>query len=80
MKIIPKLIREYAEKHRLKKDWLCLIWSTGLPEEVCTVAESTARDCGFQKISWMQTGCVITCHGGPSSFGIVGVSEKKDNE
>ncbi len=80
MKIVPKLIREYAEKHRLNKEWVYLICSTGLPEEVRIVAESTARDCGFQKISWMETGCVITCHSGPSSFRIVGVSEKKYDE
>ena len=26
----------------------------------------------LKKITWIKTGCVITCHGGPGAFGIVG--------
>ena len=30
---------------------------------------------GFEEIKWVKTGCVITCHGGPGAFGIVGMIE-----
>lgn len=73
-KIVPSLIREHAEKYRLKKDQLYLLWSPGFPKEVRKVAEAAAKEYGFKKITWLKTGCVITCHGGPSAFGVVGLS------
>ena len=42
---------------------------------VGTNAEAAAL--GFRKVTWFPTGCVITCHGGPGAFGIVGVSGKE---
>lgn len=75
-KVVPKLIREYAEQNALRKDQVYFIFSPGLPEEIRAVAEATARECGFQSMEWIKTGCVITCHGGPSAFGIVGFSEE----
>jgi fatty acid-binding protein DegV len=39
------------------------------------MAEKKAKDLGYQKVSWIKTGCVITTHGGPGAFGIAGYSE-----
>jgi len=75
-KVIPKLIREYSEKHSLKKDHIRFIWSPGLSDDLKRLAEETAAELDFRKVTWMKTGCVITCHGGPGAFGIVGVSEE----
>lgn len=74
-KLIPKLICEFTEKYNLSKDKVYLIYSTGLEERSRSIAEETARSLGFKELSWMKTGCVITCHGGPGCFGIVGFSE-----
>ena len=74
-KVIPKLIHDFSEKNALKKDHLRFIWTPGFPDELKQLAEETAKECGFQSVSWMKTGCVITSHSGPSAFGIVGVSE-----
>lgn len=74
-KLIPKLISEFTEKRNLNKERLCFIYSTGLEEKSRTIAEEAARSLGFKEISWMKTGCVITCHGGPGAFGMVGFSE-----
>ncbi len=75
-KIVPNLIREYTEANRLQKDQLYFIWSQGLPEEIKRLAEKVAAELGFQNVTWMKTGCVISCHGGPGCFGIVGMSEE----
>lgn len=74
-KIVPNLIREYTEHNRLQKDHLYFIWSPGLPDEIKRLAEQTAAGLGYHNVEWMKTGCVITCHGGPGCFGIVGVRE-----
>ncbi|MBR5471669.1 MAG: DegV family protein [Oscillibacter sp.] len=73
-KLTPKLIRDFVDKHDLDRDHLYFIWSPGLQEEVRRISEQTAAECGFRKVTWMKTGCVITCHGGPGCIGIVGSS------
>lgn len=47
------------------------------PADICAYYDRTALNTeaallGYQKISWIPTGCVITCHGGAGAFGIVG--------
>lgn len=76
IKVVPKLIEEYSKQHDLDKKHLYMIWSPGLPEEVQRAAEDAARAQGFQSFSWMKTGCVITSHGGPSCFGMVGFTKE----
>lgn len=73
-KVIPKLIADFVEKHALKKDLIRFINTPTLSEECRAIAEKTARAMGFERIEWMKTGCVITCHGGPGAFGIVGIA------
>ena len=74
-KVVPGIIREFAEKHSLSREHVYFIHSPYLPEDVKQAAQKTATELGFQKITWVKTGCVITCHGGPGAFGIVGVTE-----
>ena len=78
-KIAPQLVRDYAERNHLERDELWLIWSPGFPEELRLPIEQSARSCGFQKITWVKTGGVITTHSGPGAFGVVGFSAKKAN-
>ena len=65
VKLIPKLIGDFAEKHRLEKDLLYFIWSPGLEDDCRRAAKECAAAHGFRRVVWMKTGCVITCHGGP---------------
>ena len=74
-RVVPKLIEDYAEKYSLNKEFIRFIDTPGLEQEIRDLAENTARSLGFKEIEWMRTGCVITCHGGPKAFGIVGSSE-----
>ena len=74
-KIVPKLVKEYIVGQKLSLDEIYLIWATGLSEETKKAAEEAAYEAGVKKITWVQTGGVITCHGGPGAFGIVGFAE-----
>lgn len=74
--IVPKIIEEYSSMKNLDKKEVYLLWSIGLSETVRKLAEDKAKKMGFEKIRWMKTGCVITTHGGPGSFGIVGFSKE----
>ena len=74
-KLAPQLLREFTEKHSLNKDHLYFIHTPYMEEDIRTVLEAEARVLGYREITWMKTGCVITCHGGPGAFGIVGTAE-----
>ena len=74
-KIAPQLIYDYAEENKLNRDKLWLIWAIGTTDAVKKAAYDAAVDCGFKEIEWVKTGCVITCHGGPGAFGVVGMAE-----
>ncbi len=74
VKLIPKVINEFAQRHSMSKEQVYFIWSPGLDDECRKVAQEAAAECGFRSVTWMKTGCVITCHGGPGCFGMVGFS------
>lgn len=75
-KLAPVLLRDFAAKHDLRKDHLYFIRTPYMEDGIRTVLEAEAAALGFEKTTWIKTGCVITCHGGPGAFGIVGVSGK----
>ena len=76
-KVVPKLMEEYFEKYSLQKDHIYFIHSPYLEDEIKQIAEDTAQKLEVKNFTWVKTGCVITCHGGPGAFGIVGVEEHR---
>lgn len=76
-KLAPVLLQEFVQKHDLKKDHIYFIHTPYMDEEIRTVLDAEAASLGFQTITWVKTGCVITCHGGPGAFGIVGMTGKE---
>lgn len=73
-RIAPTLLREFGEMNGLGKDKLILISTPYMDEAIRTVLEEEAHKLGYRQIQWIPTGCVITCHGGPGAFGIVGMT------
>jgi DegV family protein with EDD domain len=72
-KIAPQLVRDYIAEQNLNKDEIWLIWAPGLDEEIKREAQEAARLSGVKKVTWVKTGGVITTHGGPGAFGVVGL-------
>ena len=70
----PVLLQEFVRKHNLAKDHIYFINTPYMDEAVRTALDNEAAALGFQKVTWIRTGCVITCHGGPGAFGIVGTA------
>ena len=75
VKLAPVLLREFAEKHTLSRERIYFINTPNMDERIRTVLDAEAAAMGFENITWVKTGCVITCHGGPGAFGIVGSCE-----
>ena len=75
-KLAPVLLREFTEKHALSKEHIYFINTPNMDEAIRTVLNTEAAALGYQNITWMRTGCVITSHGGPGAFGIVGTARQ----
>lgn len=73
-KLVPALIHSYSQEQNLNRERLWLIHSVGLSESVRCAAEKTAFELNYKDVTWIDPGCVITTHGGPGAFGIVGFS------
>lgn len=75
-KLAPTLLKEFTAKHELHKDHLYFINTPYMDEDIRTALDAEATALGYRNVTWIPTGCVITCHGGPGAFGIVGTSTK----
>ena len=67
-------LNRVMETEGLSREAVYFIRSPGLPVPLQALADRCAQEEGFQAVTWMDTGCVITSHGGPGCFGIVGRS------
>lgn len=76
-KIVAGLTESYIREQELDLDEIWLINSPRMSDEVRQRAEKAAVSCGARKVTWVQTGGVITTHGGPGAFGVVGISKKR---
>lgn len=73
-KVAPMLLKEFAAKHNLRREELYFIETPYVDEDVKVALEQEAKALGYEKLTWVRTGCVITCHGGPGAFGVVGTA------
>ena len=71
-RLAPQLLLEFTEKHGLSRNHIYFIHTPYMEEAIRTVLDAEAAALGYRNITWVKTGCVITCHGGPGAFGIVG--------
>ena len=74
-KAASALLRDFAAKHQIKKDHVYFINTPYMDDAIRAALDAEAAALGIEKVTWIKTGCVITCHGGPGAFGIVGVTE-----
>ena len=71
-KVAPALLKEFIAKHQLSRAHMYFIHTPYMKEEVRNALDAEAAALGIREVTWIKTGCVITCHGGPGAFGIVG--------
>jgi len=69
-----KMIPDFIKRHRIKTESIVLLYSPGLSEEVKHEVSQTISAFGINTVLWIETGGVISTHGGPGAFGIVGFS------
>lgn len=70
--IAEKYLNEFIGRYNLNKERIYLLYSLGLDEQIKLQMENIVKGKGFNKIIWIQTGCVISTHSGPGAIGIAG--------
>ena len=71
--VAEKLMRDYLNKYDIDRKHLCLIYSIGLDESIKRKMEKSAKEKGFENVTWIQSGATISTHAGPGCFGIAGI-------
>ena len=68
--IVEKYMKEYINKYRMDKKKIYLMYSLGLEAHIKQHMERIAKEEGFNKIIWIQAGCMISSHCGPGGIGM----------
>ena len=71
--VAEKLMRDYLNEYEIDRKQLYLIYSIGLDESIKRQIEKSAKEAGFENVTWMQAGAMISTHAGPGGFGIAGL-------
>lgn len=71
--VAEKLMQDYLNQYDIDRKQLYLIYSIGLDESIKRQMEEIAKETGFENVTWMQAGAMISTHAGPGGFGIAGV-------
>ena len=74
--VVPKLLKDLGESYNFDKDFILLGCTEGTEDIVKESAQLAAEKLGYKEIMWMYAGCVISTHGGPAAFGIIGLSKQ----
>ncbi|WP_427137533.1 DegV family protein [Psychrobacillus psychrodurans] len=71
--VAEKLMRDFLNQYDIDRKQLYLIYSIGLDESIKSRMNEIANETGFEKVTWMQAGAMISTHAGPGGFGIAGM-------
>ena len=71
--VAEKLMQDYLNQYDIDRKQLYLIYSIGLDESIKRQIEKSAKETGFENVTWMQAGAMISTHAGPGGFGIAGI-------
>lgn len=71
--VAEKLMNDYFNEYDIDRKQLYLIYSIGLDERIKERLDEVAKENGFENVSWVQAGAMISTHAGPGGFGIAGI-------
>ncbi|MFL2100440.1 DegV family protein [Desemzia sp. FAM 23989] len=74
-RVSVELMQDYLKKYPIDRKQLYFVFSIGLDDSIKTQMEEVAKENGFEKVTWIEAGSVISTHGGPGAFGIAGLEQ-----
>ena len=74
-RVSKKLLSDFTKRYDLETESLYLLFTEGLPEKIKKDVEEIAKELGYINILWIKAGGVISTHGGPAAFGMIGIAK-----
>lgn len=74
-RVSKKLVGDLTKRYNLETNTLYLLFTEGLSETIKEDVEKVGMELGYKDILWIKAGGVITTHGGPAGFGMVGIEK-----
>lgn len=74
-RVAEELLHDYLNRYDIDKEQLYFLYSLGLEKSIQHRMSELAAEKGFKNIKWIQTGSVISTHGGPGAFGVAGLEK-----
>lgn len=74
-RVAEEPLKDYLKKYPIDKKQIYFVFSIGLDEQVKVQMEQSAKEKGFENVTWIQAGSVISTHDGPGAFGIAGMEQ-----
>ncbi|ATP40589.1 EDD domain protein [Solibacillus sp. R5-41] len=71
--VAEKLLRDYLNQYEIDRQQIYFIFSIGFSEHIKQRINEIAKETGFENITWIQAGAMISTHSGPGGFGIAGI-------
>lgn len=74
-RVAEELLHDYLNRYDIDKEQLYFLYSIGLEKSIQHRMSELADKKGFKNVKWIQTGSVISTHGGPGAFGVAGLEK-----
>lgn len=74
---LKNTIKDFIKNYTIDPETIIIGGTAGLSEEYKHLAASTLQSNGFENPDWFTAGAVISSHGGPGAFGIIGIEKKQ---
>ena len=68
-------MRDYLDQYDIDRKQIYFIYSLGLSEEIKQRMDEVASQNGFENVTWIQAGAMISTHSGPGGFGMAGLEK-----
>lgn len=73
--VAEKLMKDYLHRYQIDRQQVYFIYSLGFDDQIKQRLNQLAQEEGFQNITWIQAGGVISTHAGPGAFGVAGLEK-----
>ena len=73
---LKNTIKDFLKNYDIDPETVIIGGTKRLSEDHKQLAKSLIQEAGFKDFSWFSAGPVISSHGGPGAFGIIGIEKK----
>lgn len=73
---LKNTVKDFIKNYDIDPETLIIGGTKRLSEDHKQIAKSLLQEAGFNDPSWFSAGAVISSHGGPGAFGIIGIEKK----